>query len=95
MRLFLIGLLVDAIMVIINGVAVMLLWDWYITPLGAPAIDFVGAVGICLLATVLATKRVPPGKGESVEEAAIASILHNLVVLAFCVTVGFIFHLFA
>lgn len=95
MRLFLIGLLVDAVMVVINGVVVMLLWGWYIAPLGAPTIGFVGSVGISLLATVLTSKRVPPGKDEGMEQAMIASLVHNLFTLAFCVVVGFVFHLFA
>lgn len=41
-----------------NGLAVMWLWRWFVAPLGIPAIGFWHAVGVSMLASILAMRAV-------------------------------------
>lgn len=41
-----------------NGLAVMWLWRWFVTPFGVPAVGFWHAVGVSMLASFLAMRLV-------------------------------------
>jgi hypothetical protein len=54
---------------LLNGYALATLWQWFVVPLGLPAIGFAHAYGLGQIAS-LATLNVPPVKDRDVADAA-------------------------
>ena len=81
-------ILLIPISVTLRGIAVALLWGWFLTPLGLPTISIPLAIGISLLVGYLTGnyKEDAEDIGEAVLDAILAPI--------FVIIVGFIISLF-
>lgn len=51
-----------AVVFIVHGLALEKLWGWFITPLGAPSIEFLPAIGIMITVTLLINPGVVAAK---------------------------------
>jgi len=71
----------------ISGLCLALLWKWFVTPLGVPAISVVHAIGINFILTTV--RGVSDPKKQIKFETITYSILFNLVGLFF----GYLIHL--
>jgi hypothetical protein len=46
----------------VTGLCLAIMWKWFITPLGVPAISVIHAVGLCFIVGVLFGKKDPKAK---------------------------------
>ncbi|MDP1688621.1 MAG: hypothetical protein Q8L47_00620 [bacterium] len=73
-----------------NGLALKLLWGWFMVPIfGLPLISLAEAIGICLIVGFLTSQYIPK-KDEENNEALIHSIASPVTAIVF----GWIIHLF-
>ena len=79
-----------ALVAVVDGWALMLLWNWFLVPLGLPPITGVpAAVGIGLVAGLLASS-YRPSKDKSISELLTFLFVRPLVILLF----GYVVHRF-
>lgn len=64
-----------------TGLCLALMWKWFITPLGVPAISVIHAVGLCFIVGVLFGKKDPKAKTDV--EKIIYVMLYDGIGLAF------------
>lgn len=55
---YLMKLLLSVILFVLCGVAIMLMWNWFVVPLGLPAIGLIHAMGIDLLVSFIVTTKI-------------------------------------
>ena len=74
---------------IIKGLVVMLLWNWFVVPLGVPYINFIHSIGIALVINYLTMHDYSTkSKKENFEQ------MFNSVVTSFiAIVVGYIIYL--
>ena len=73
----------------IGGLAIHLLWSWFVVPLGVPAISVAHAAGLSLLMVFVRGVKTGPSKANLFKQ-----ILSALSVWGICVLFGFFIHLF-
>lgn len=94
--MFVILVLIDTVLYIINGVVLKLLWVWFVVPtFGLPALTLPVAIGVMLIANVLTSHHTPLPKNEGkMTKMLIGMTFHNLAMPAIALVGGFIAHLF-
>jgi hypothetical protein len=61
---YLIGAGIVALAIVIEGLVLSCLWDWFMMPLGLPAISVAHAVGIAALSGVLTSQYIPKAQED-------------------------------
>ena len=73
--------------VFMHGLAIKLMWGWFMVPLGLPSIGFVHAVGLGLFTHYLTWKQVPKPESEEIKDIVyrrlITIFVYPLIVIAF------------
>ena len=88
LALGLIALMIVAYLV--NGVALKLLWSWFMVPtLGLPVISLVQAIGIGIVIGFLTQQHIPRNEDEK-KELLVFEVLNPVLAIA----VGWVVHLF-
>ena len=82
--------------IILNGLTVMLLWKWFIVPLGIVPISFVMALGISGFVRFLThyPYQVKSEKKKDFEDTMISLIGESIIYPAFVLLFGYILSLF-
>jgi len=74
----------------LGGVALRLLWGWFMVPtFGLPVISLVQAIGIALVISFLTQQHIPRDEDEKVK-----MIIHELLAPVVFVSIGWVVHLF-
>ena len=74
---------------LLDGAALSLLWGWFVIPIGFPAISFLQAIGLVIIADLLTHQYIPRNEGEKGRMAA-----YEVFAPAFAVISGWIVRLF-
>lgn len=77
-----VGLGILALTLTLRGLVVAVLWMWFITPLGVPAITWPQGLGLTLIA-----KACVPYFGDE-KQSAIAGLAEDLAVTCVCFVLG-------
>jgi hypothetical protein len=88
MKTFL-GILSIVIAAVISGTVLMVLWGWFIVPLGVPAIRVVHGIGIAITVSFLTHQVSAERKDPDFAELLVQGIVYDLV----CLGIGFFAHL--
>lgn len=84
-----VGLIV-CLVVVLHGVALELLWGWFIVPtFGLPGISLAQAIGIVIAFALLTLQHIP--RDEDAKKEALA---FDTFVPVFAIVVGWVVHLF-
>lgn len=78
---------------LINGIVLSFLWQWFLVPLGLPALGLIHAMGVGLIVRYLTYQTVNCKKEDDQQQVWVqlaSSLLYPLFILLF----GFIVHLF-
>ena len=68
MVVFGIAVLVMISLYLLNGVALMLLWEWFMVPtFGLPAISMMQAIGIGIIVSIMTMQHIPRNEDEKIE----------------------------
>lgn len=95
MLFFLILLLVDVALYVLNGLVLQQLWGWFVIPLfHLPALSLAFAIGLAAVVKLLTHHQITSRKDETLSETVGASISHGLVNPVFVFLVGWAAHLF-
>lgn len=77
-----------------RGIAMAWLWKWFMVPLGVPHVTLAGAIGICLLFTLVeqapTVMKTKEGKEATLTRPFYVTLIHPLI----AVGIGWIIHLF-
>lgn len=76
--------IIVSISAIINGWALLHLWQWFIVPLGVPSLTLSWAIGISLVVGLL-TNHNYPKKGEESDTSQVAYMIFLRPILALVV----------
>jgi hypothetical protein len=79
-----------ALLVILRGFALSVLWGWFLTPLGLPEIGLAHAIGIALVVAMLTSRQSDSEDKEKAFERLFQGFLVPLIALLF----GWIIHAF-
>ena len=71
----------------VTSLCLALMWKWFITPLGVPAISVIHAVGLCFILGIVFGKKDPKAKIDV--EKLLYAMLYDGIGLLF----GFLVHL--
>lgn len=92
MMAFAFKIFIDYVSFVVNGVALKLLWGWFIVPtFGLPILSVPIAIGIILIASVL-TSSYNPSLDQ--EDGVWKIQLYNLLLPLLSVIVGFVIYTF-
>ena len=87
---FLKSLAIGAVMSLLNGVALQLLWGWFLVPtLSLPAISLAQAIGICVIIELTTNQHIPRNERETIE-----MYIYCFLVPVYAVVTGWVVHLF-
>lgn len=78
---------------LINGIVLSFLWQWFLVPLGLPALGLVHAMGVGLIVRYL-TYQTVNCKKEDDEKQVWVQLVGSLVYPLFILLFGFVVHLF-
>lgn len=84
-----IQILLSAVLTVVCGITIMLLWRWYIVPIGLPKIGFVNAIGIDMFVTFITTAEVKEHTTPYLNRW-VTNIIFALTTLV----LGWVFHFF-
>jgi hypothetical protein len=86
----LVRIALDFLSVIVNGVALMLLWGWFVTTtFGLSPLSFVQATGLIIVGSLLVNQHIPRNEEQKRE-----MVFYQFELPLFLVALGFVFHLF-
>lgn len=81
---------------VIRGLALSLLWGWFIAPLGVTDIGIPEAIGVSMVVGLLTTQEEPPKEQDLGFMGLLAVALFKTTFLAaFVLVIGFVVHQFA
>lgn len=81
-------LILSTLLCLLCGIVIMLMWNWFVVPLGLPAIGLIHALGLDMLVSFVITTSVP--KITHFWDRWISAVLFALLTLLF----GWVFHFF-
>lgn len=88
-------ILLLAFIAIIRGAVLSVLWGWFIEPLGVPAINVAGAIGIAVIVAMLTQRKAD---AEEEKKPAMLRITEAVTIdffgAAFALLIGYVVHLF-
>lgn len=86
---FFMKLILSVVLFVLCGVAIMLMWNWFVVALGLPSIGLVHAMGIDLLVSFIVTTRISMDADPFLLRWVVGMLY------AFCtILIGFVLHLF-
>jgi len=90
MGAFIGGLLATIPLSILRGWVLSVLWNWFVTTLGAPRLSVVAAIG---LGTIVTMMTIVP-RQEDAERGVLESCFLSVFISLFALGVGWVTHLF-
>ncbi|KKU90838.1 MAG: hypothetical protein UY23_C0006G0047 [Candidatus Jorgensenbacteria bacterium GW2011_GWA1_48_11] len=88
-------ILVSIASALLNGFALMLLWNWFVVPaFGVPAISMTSAISLAIIASLLTNQYIPKPNGESDKEHQMKRIDHEFTLPIVVIAMGWILRFF-
>lgn len=83
-----------AVVAIVRGLALSILWGWFIAPLGPPEINVGEAIGIALVVGMLTERRErrEDRAGENWVEVLAVAFMQSLIGAGFALLIGLLVH---
>jgi hypothetical protein len=94
--LTLVGLVLDVISTTLYGVALKILWAWYMVPIfGLPKLTIPQAIGVAICVGLI-THQYIPGKAnmETIKETILGAVSDSITAPLFALIFGAVVHLF-
>lgn len=87
----LVALVMVVVGYLVNGIALMLLWAWFMVPtLKLPELSLPAAIGIGIVISFLTQQYIPKNEKQKIE----AFVIEGFLLPIFSIIVGWIVHLF-
>lgn len=75
----------------VSGLCLALMWKWFITPLGVPAITVIHAMGITLACAIIFAPKDP--KKDPKKEITFGTVSYTIVFNIVALVFGYLIHL--
>ena len=78
----------------VNGLVIKIMWGWFVTPLGLPALGYAQAIGLGFLARYLTWQQQTPDQNDDDKEAKIRRMVVVFLYPFIVLGLGFVAHSF-
>ena len=92
--IFMILLLIDAVLHLLSGFVLKMLWGWFIVPVfHLPNLNLAAAIGVSIVVSLLCNS-TPADSDKEISDQVISLINHNLRRAIFALAAGWVTHQF-